>query len=280
MAAMAKRKKPKPICIYCQKAAGTTKDHVFPNSWYPVTTPTTVQRRTVPCCPPCNGRLKDAEDGVALDLLFVCNADVPEIAGVQDNIFKAWKIQHARDPEDHKHRAGKNLKILKTMAWPDAVPGSPVVFVRQGGGLYRPASPARKIDKDAMRAVLQKIVRGLHFLEVNWFRSRPGPRPTEAHLDPLLPLDLKFQYSLVPNPLVKMLDPTLTIESFSPELLSVIGNCDRYTMFGPGLHFRRFRTLHGGSMWLFRIWGQLDFVVFAYPPELAAQVEREAGLRV
>ncbi len=31
-------------------------------------------------------------------------------------------------------------------------------------------------------------------------------------------------------------------------------------------------------MWLFRLWGQLDIVAFAFPSALAAELERRAGL--
>jgi hypothetical protein len=100
--------------------------------------PKVVQRRTVPCCLPCNQRLHAAEDAVALDLLFVCNPERPEIAGVQQNISRSWKPDQARGGEDPKHRSGKQLKILRTMEWFDPPPGAPRAYVQKAGGLYRP----------------------------------------------------------------------------------------------------------------------------------------------
>src|SRR5437868_14538801 len=42
-------------CIHCRKVmAEKTKDHVFPSSWYPDSTPANVQRWTVPSCARCN----------------------------------------------------------------------------------------------------------------------------------------------------------------------------------------------------------------------------------
>jgi hypothetical protein len=60
------------ICIYCFSLA-TTKDHLFPKSWYPDDTTTDVQRLTVPACAPCNQKFARVEEelflrlGIALD---------------------------------------------------------------------------------------------------------------------------------------------------------------------------------------------------------------------
>src|SRR3954468_7320191 len=103
---------PAKICIYCQKQPGTTKDHVFPFGWYPTTTPATIQKRTVPCCLECNQRLHKAEDAIGLDMATICSALLPEIAGVQEKLTRAWKPDQAHPGEDRKHRAGKSSKML------------------------------------------------------------------------------------------------------------------------------------------------------------------------
>jgi hypothetical protein len=220
--------------------------------------------------------LNDAEGAVVLDLLFICNPGLPEIAGVQEKVSRAWKAQHARDRHDQKHRAGKTLKIMRTMAWVNPVAGAPVAFVQKAGGIYQPASPARSIDKSAMRAVIEKFIRGLHYLQVKAVLAHPNSHPTD--LDPFLPLDTQFQYSLLPNPLIRLVDPRLTLNDFAPELLEELGKSPVFTMFGPGFLYRCLRTTHGASMWLFRLWGQLELVAFAYPPLLATDAARKAGL--
>jgi hypothetical protein len=49
-------------CIHCGAAVDeTTKDHVFPASWYPETTPEEIQRWTAPSCGACNNRLGSIE---------------------------------------------------------------------------------------------------------------------------------------------------------------------------------------------------------------------------
>jgi hypothetical protein len=49
-------------CVHCgNELADETRDHVFPASWYPSTTPPEVQRWTVPSCTKCNGGLGKME---------------------------------------------------------------------------------------------------------------------------------------------------------------------------------------------------------------------------
>ena len=51
-----KRPKSDGRCIHCRETlVETTRDHVFPSSWYPETTPDEVQRWTAPSCERCNG---------------------------------------------------------------------------------------------------------------------------------------------------------------------------------------------------------------------------------
>jgi hypothetical protein len=162
------------------------------------------------------------------------------------------------------------------VAWPNPVAGTPVVFVQEPGSIYLPASPARSIDKPAMRAAIEKFIRGLHYLEIKRVLADRNPRPPD--LDPLLPLDTEFEYSFLPNPFIRLVDPRLALNHFAPELIEELKRTPVFTMFGPGFLYRCLRTLHGASMWLFRLWGQLELVAFAYPLLLAAEVKKQAGL--
>src|SRR4051812_1118694 len=201
------------VCIYCQQRPGTTKDHVFPFAWYPTTTPAKVQRRTVPCCPECNQRLHKAEDAIGLDLLFCCNPLLPQIAGVHESITRAWSADHADAKGDRKHRVGRLLKIQRTMEWAPPYPGAPIAVVEKNG-IYRAASPARKLDDAALQTLTEKFVRGLHYIEMRLALTEPGPHP--PHVDPLLPLDLIFQVVPLPNRYIRMPDPRLTVETSHP----------------------------------------------------------------
>src|SRR3954467_8816744 len=242
------------VCIYCQQRPGTTKEHVFPFAWYPTTTPAKVQRRTVPCCPECNQRLHKAEDAIGLDLLFCCNPLLPQIAGVHESITRAWSADHADAKGDRKHRVGRLLKIQRTMEWAPPYPGAPIAVVEKNG-IYRAASPARKLDDAALQTLTEKFVRGLHYIEMRLALTEPGPHP--PHVDPLLPLDLIFQVVPLPNRYIRMPDPRLTVGDFSPEASEAVSSTPRITMFGPGFEYQRLRAPNGCSMWVFQLWGQV-----------------------
>lgn len=270
---MPKKQKPKPLCIYCHKVEGTTRDHVFPFAWYPTSTPPKIQRRTVPCCLPCNGKLQEAEEAIALDLVFVCDPSLPEIAGVQENILNGLNAAHARDDLDAGHRTGKGQKILRTMKWVNPIPGAPVRYI-QKNGVIRPVSPAREIDHVALRTVATKFIRGLHFIEA----KAAMESGEQTAVDPLLPLDLVFKAVTLPNSRIRMADQRLKLADFPPNVLQELLKTPRITMFGPGFWYHRLRT-PSVSMWLFRLWGQLEIVAFAYVGAVAAEVGRRAAAR-
>src|ERR1035437_6096748 len=63
------KKSPKGGCVHCLRFTDDiTRDHVFPDSWYPESTPATVQRWTVPCCQPCNKELGVVESDLLVRL--------------------------------------------------------------------------------------------------------------------------------------------------------------------------------------------------------------------
>jgi hypothetical protein len=228
---------------------------------------------TVPSCDPCNKRLKRAEDAIGLDLVLICQTDLPEITGVPEKIFRAWNAAHARDAKDAGHRAGKGRRILRTMEWPDAVVGAPHVLVEKNG-IIRAASPARKIDHKAFEAVVEKFVRGLHYLEAKAIMKEPGAAP---NVNPLLPTDLVFRSQMLPNATMRAATPVLTIGDFPPELVEGIRKQPIFTMFGPGFVYSRIWTPQRASTWVFRLWGQLEIFAIVFPSALAAQLDKAAG---
>ena len=136
------------------------------------------------------------------------------------------------------------------------MPGDRADERRQHGVVERLAiPPAHKVRAEPLEDVIQ--------------------RPDAS---PLAPVDLRIEYSIVPNQFVRVVDPRLTVNSFDPELLKALGETPRFTMFGPGFTYRRLPTAEGLWMWLFHLWGQLDIVAFACPPALAVQMEKAIGV--
>jgi hypothetical protein len=241
----------KPLCIYSQDRPGATRDHVFPFAWYPTTTASRIQRRTVPCCPECNQRLHSAEDAIGFDLLFCCNPTLPQIARVQESIRRAWNADQAEPKNDRKHRLGRLLRIQRTIAWAPPYAGAPIAVVEKNGSIEpRPqrGSWTTTRCKQWSRSSFEGFI-----------ISRCGRRfPSRGHNprgQSAVALDLLFKAVPLPNRYIRMPDPRMTVGDIAAELIRAISRTPRITMCGPGFQYQRLRTPEGCSMWVFQLGG-------------------------
>jgi 5-methylcytosine-specific restriction endonuclease McrA len=70
-------------CVHCLKPLEKkTKDHVFPSSWYPETTPANIQRWTVPSCAECNGKFGEMEKELFIRAVICVGPVKGEAAGL------------------------------------------------------------------------------------------------------------------------------------------------------------------------------------------------------
>ncbi len=92
-------------CPFCGKQdVELTREHVFPESWYPDGTPQALMV-VVPACWPCNQRHAAIESRLFLPL--VMQLDDPRVAGAQDATYDAvmpqepapWALAAVRDPQ-------------------------------------------------------------------------------------------------------------------------------------------------------------------------------------
>jgi hypothetical protein len=73
------------VSIVQEQLADATKDHVFPGSWYPDTTPDAVRRWTAPSCERCNGYFGHLEK--ELLVFFACCIDPTKPAAHAFGLF-------------------------------------------------------------------------------------------------------------------------------------------------------------------------------------------------
>src|SRR5712664_1013637 len=105
MASNPKIKRPKSDgrCVHCGKnPEKLTKDHVFPDSWYPESTPRTVQHWTVPACLPCNGELGLVEKEVFVRLGLCVNPQKVAATGISKRVIRSLGIGAEGLDEDEK----------------------------------------------------------------------------------------------------------------------------------------------------------------------------------
>lgn len=68
------------------------KDHVFPDSWYPESTPANVQRWTVPSCEACNGKFGAMEEEIFVRLELCIDPRRAAAAGISSKALRSFGI--------------------------------------------------------------------------------------------------------------------------------------------------------------------------------------------
>jgi len=233
-------------CVYCRSAPGNTIDHVFPESWYPDTTPAGIPKTKVPSCLACNQRWSRIEEAFAQEWLLVLDGTRPEVGGAAERLTRAWKPQTAKNAKDEKIRRDKSRKIARTMRWLEPVRGAPVATLRTPSGLYVRASPQRVIQPELRRGIAEKFIRGFHFAETG-----------EAAPDFALECISRSDAALARTPSLQTILSVMVIkEHLAPGLL--------YGWFnGPD-----------DAWWAFRIWGQLNLFAKAAPAPQTTPLRR------
>jgi hypothetical protein len=91
-------------CIHCLNPTESPEaDHVFPDSWYPDSTPTTIQRWTAPSCPDCNRKLGQLEKDLLIRLVLCTDPKSEAAAGLATRVFRSLGLDVAnRLPEKEK----------------------------------------------------------------------------------------------------------------------------------------------------------------------------------
>src|SRR5690349_12578628 len=99
---MAKKKTP-GRCVHCLRIVDEIElDHVFPNSWYPDSTPGTVQRWKAPSCPKCNRKHGRLENDLLLRLSMCVDAQKVAAMGLAAKAMRAMGIDVEGLPETEK----------------------------------------------------------------------------------------------------------------------------------------------------------------------------------
>jgi len=223
-------------CVYCQRHTAALEDeHVFPDSWYPTTTPTGTPRIKVPSCPECNREFGRVEERLQRVWAMCIDVADPASKGVYERVSRSLSARHGRNAKDARIRAGTRRKMIQSIAHrPIAARGvfpgfesRGGVWVQQPSGLVALSSRAIPIAASDVEAFTKKLVLGLHFhvsgnplpenCEVRTYLAKPKSSPLEV-----------------------------AICSRDPEGVS------------PGFLYWRGEATDGTiALWFFKIWGQI-----------------------
>lgn len=184
---------PKLTCVHCRSelpAKSKTKDHVFPRSWFPDSTPNNVNRWTVPSCRECNKSLGTKEKELFIRMALCADPRKAAAAGLSIKALRALGIGvSALDAEEERHR-----KKLKDRLLRDIRPHQAGDATLPGFGLHEgfPGVEQQLVFMPAnlLNDVARKIVRGCEYVmgekriveppyEISLFAIEAANRPEE-----------------------------------------------------------------------------------------------------
>lgn len=150
-----------------------TKDHVFPASWYPETTPGDVQRLTVPSCGPCNNRLGNSERELFVRLALCVDPRKAEASGLSSKAMRSMGIgAEGLSSGEAAARRAQKLKIIASTAPYEA---GTETFPGLGPhpGFAGDKQLQISIPADMLREVAKKMVRGCEYALANRIIEKP-----------------------------------------------------------------------------------------------------------
>ncbi|MFA5022462.1 MAG: tetratricopeptide repeat protein [Patescibacteria group bacterium] len=158
---MAKYTKQK--CVHCLLyQEKLTKDHIFPKSWYSDSTPSNVEKWTVPSCEPCNNKLSSAEEELFNRLAICVDENDLAASGVSKKFISRISLT-----SKNQRQLGRQIKLLMDTA------KAFIPYLYEEGNQYvlkggTPKDGVRtrrmiRIPGDKLQIVSEKIIRGLEF---------------------------------------------------------------------------------------------------------------------
>ncbi len=161
-------RKPGPgICVHCLKEVPKRNwDHVFPQGWYPDTTPENLEKWKIPTCKNCNDEYGRIEDDLGIVLSACINPKSTQASGIWKKTLRALSHSHGKNSKDKQARERKKLKLLGNILKGEDIPSQgtyPGLEERWGRPHNEQAAllvPAKHLQKLA-----EKIVKGLAFIE-------------------------------------------------------------------------------------------------------------------
>jgi hypothetical protein len=245
----------KRTCAYCGRETVPEKEHVFPESWYPSTTPENLDKVHVPSCHACNRRWRETEEHFAFDVWLGLSPEYEEVKGVVDSFIRSFSIARGQNAPDARKRMKKALALQRTMLWVDPRPGAPRRVVRLESGVFAPRSPARRLQPKVRSGMAEKFIRGLHYAET----------------EQCLPTDLTVETCQARG---HMMVPSESDAEFW-NFVDVVP-LDRSV--APAFLYGRVHTLER-SAWRFLLWGQVTLLAFASPGIDPATIPPDAVAR-
>jgi len=241
-------------CIHCLGfTESPEKDHIFPDSWYPTSTPTTIQRWTAPACPDCNRTFGQLEHDLLIRLVLSLDTSSDATRGLDERVYRSLGIDVEDSNRDKVIRDQLRAKLRSEFFAHEEVRDLPGKIPGLGPPPDQPPGPSLFIPWAGLSMMAEKIARGCEYRFQNKKRYVEHPygvltliRNDESN-DPML----RF---------TKLLD------------------------FGPGCQVRRGFVSEDPAMvrYFITIWGRLHYKVLIdlkeYLDDLEKQIPKPGGV--
>ncbi len=160
-------------CAHCLSFSNElTSDHVFPKSWYPLTTPPNMEKWQMPSCIKCNKKYGEIENELLIRFGLCVDPFELSSRGIAEKALRALNPLYAKDEKDRIARLKKREKIRSEIfnftSEMDAstLPGFGIEnYPNQNQHLAIGANP------DHLIAIGEKIIRGTQY--IFWKRLIP-----------------------------------------------------------------------------------------------------------
>jgi len=158
------KKFPPGKCVHCLKyCEHPTRDHVFPQSWYPDTTPLNLEKWKIPSCDDCNTEYSKTESDLLMRCGICMNPQSPDTRGIPDKAMRAITPENGKDKGDMDCRFKARLKILQSIVPNEMIDYRAVLP-------YKIPSTAMEdptgllVPEKALKRMGEKFIRGITFV--------------------------------------------------------------------------------------------------------------------
>lgn len=151
-------------CIHCLKYfENLTRDHIFPESWYPDSTPQNEEKWVAPSCLNCNNKLGKIEEDAYKKLALSVSKDDIAMSGVPEKLARLYNPLTAKDERDKNRKISNIKKIIPDIIRPDNIPIN--AFMKNCGSKEGDTgkSYAIYVPFQILNSFADKVIRGLEF---------------------------------------------------------------------------------------------------------------------
>lgn len=163
------KKKPPPDgrCVHCLKEnVPRNWDHVFPQSWYPDSTPLNMEKWSIPTCYKCNSEYGRLENELLTQLAICVDPKAAESSGIVANVLRGLDPKHASNEKDAGARQRKRDRFLAGLLQGADIP-TEGIYPGLGERWGRPAGSGIvvRIPERSFQLLAEKLARGIASVE-------------------------------------------------------------------------------------------------------------------